>query len=215
MKKFNVILFDIDGTIADTDALLIKAMYKLYDLYRDGNRSPYAKVITFSGPPIEETLQFEFAYMDVNFMFEEFKKYFEVLYETDLKDFPNCRKMTESLIKKGYKLGIITNKKHNSAIYCLKAMGYDKYYDVIVGFDDVEKPKPNGEPIKKAMLFFGETNTSKVLYVGDNASDYVCAKDAGVKSMIVTWGPREFPKNLKPDYFLNDFAELEEMIEHE
>ena len=65
------------------------------------------------------------------------------------------------------------------------------------------------------MLFFGENDPSRVFYVGDNASDYVCAKDAGVKSMIVTWGPREFPKDLQPDYFLDDFDKLEEMIEHE
>ena len=97
MKKYNVILFDIDGTIADTDALLIKAMNKLYDLYRDGHRSPYEKVITFSGPPIEITLAEEFPNMDVDFMFKEFKKYFESLYKTEPMEYPNCRQVIESL----------------------------------------------------------------------------------------------------------------------
>ena len=73
-KKYDVILFDMDGTVADTDPMIKTAMYVLYDKYRHGVRTPDEQIIYFSGPPIRETLKKEFPDLDQNFIYDEFHR---------------------------------------------------------------------------------------------------------------------------------------------
>ena len=214
MKRYNLILFDIDGTLADTDQLIIDAMNELYDLYRDGNRTPVERVVYFSGPPIEETLLHEFPNMDQKLMHDEFQRAFQGRYETGLKDYPYGKQAVIELKNKGYKVGILTNKNHKSTEYCLKCLGYENLFDIIIGINDADRPKPYPDGLLKAIKIMGESNKT-TLYIGDNSSDDACAKAADVDSMIVTWGPRKLPKELKPTYFLDSYKDLLEVIEHE
>ena len=215
MKRYNLILFDLDGTTLNTDEMLIEAMYKLYDLYREGKRSPYEKVIYFSGPPIEDTLKNEFPHMDQKFMQKEFSRIFGDLYETRMKEYPYCRETLIKLKEKGYKIGVVTNKNKEGTDKSLRIIGYDKLFDVIITMSDVIHPKPHQEGILKAMDEMKEKDNRKVLYVGDNALDDECAKNAHVDSLIVSWGPRALPKDLKPTYFLDSYQNFLEVIEHE
>ena len=59
-NKYQILLFDMDGTVCDSDQMIIDSMNVLYDKYRDGHRRPVEEVIYFSGPPIRETLKKEF-----------------------------------------------------------------------------------------------------------------------------------------------------------
>ena len=215
MKRYNLILFDLDGTTLDTDEMLVEALYKLYDLYRDGKRSPYEKVIYFSGPPMEDTLKNEFPLMDQEFMQKEFSRIFNGFYETKMKEYPYCRETLIKLKEKRYKIGVVTNKNKEGTDKSLKVIGYDKLFDVIVSMSDVIHPKPHPEGILKAMEEMNEKENKKVLYVGDNALDDMCAKKAHVDSMIVSWGPRKLPQDLKPTYFLDSYQNFLEVIEHE
>ena len=70
-NKYDLILFDLDGTVADTDEVIVQSLFKMYDLYRNGNRSPREKVVYFSGPPMRETLKAEFPGGDNDFLFSE------------------------------------------------------------------------------------------------------------------------------------------------
>ena len=62
-KKYEVVLFDLDGTVLDSDPMILKTMNILYDKYRDGVRTPKEKVYYFSGPPIRDTLRNEFPHL--------------------------------------------------------------------------------------------------------------------------------------------------------
>lgn len=67
-KKYEAIIFDVDGTIIDSDMMLVNSFNVLYDLYRDGKKTPQEEIYYFSGPPIRETLKKEFPHMDLDFM---------------------------------------------------------------------------------------------------------------------------------------------------
>ena len=210
-KKYDVILFDMDGTVADTDQMIIEAMHILYDKYRDGKRTPDEEIIYFSGPPIRETLKKEFPDLDQKFIFDEFHKESFKLYATHTFRYPDSKEVLIELKDKGYKLGVVTNKLHHLTEYCLKCIGLENIFEVIVGFDDVSKPKPHGEGILKAIKYFN-SDIEHTIYIGDNKTDLDSANSAGVDCALVSWGPRKLPSDLKPTFKISSYLDLKEKI---
>ena len=215
MLKYKVLLFDLDGTVADTDQMIVETMNILYDLYRDGKRTPVEEIYYFSGPPIYDTLNKEFPDQDMEFMHTEFRRVSVELYPKTVKPYPNCKEVLISLKKKGYKLGLVTNKIHSSTLLCLKLIDLEGIFDSLVCYDDVKNPKPHGESILKAMKELGETDLKNVLYIGDNKLDLITANNAGVDGALVTWGPRKLDPSLKPKMFISSYEDLERKLEDE
>ena len=210
-KKYDIILFDMDGTLADSDPMLVETMNVLYDKYKNGNRPPKEKILYFSGPPIRETLKKEFPDMDLDFIYEEFHRESRIRYDTLIFNYPHTREVLETLKSKGFKLGVVTNKQHPLTVVALKVLKLDDLIDYIVGANDVSSPKPNPEGILKAIEYF-HGDKKHTLYVGDNKSDWDTANNAGVDCCLVNWGPRKLPSEVVPTFKINDYLDLEEHL---
>lgn len=210
--KYDLVLFDLDGTLADTDKLIIETMYYLYDKYRDGIRTPLEQIYYFSGPPIKETLEKEFPNMDSDKLTQEFADISLPFYEKYVTLFPHALETLNYLKNQGIKLGIVTSKSHNNTLHCLKVLNLLDLIPNFVAADDVKNIKPDPEGIFFLMNYFSIKNKEKVLYIGDNKSDYLAAKNAGIDVALVTWGPRKIDYSLNPNYWLNDFIDLEDIV---
>lgn len=208
MNKYQIILFDLDGTVADTDEMIVQTMNILYDKYRGGVRTPVEEIYYFSGPPIYDTLNKEFPGCDMEFMHAEFRRVSTELYPSTVKTYPGCKETLIKLKELGYKLGLVTNKIHSSTLFCLKLIGLEGVFDSLVCYDDVKNPKPEAEPILKSMSQLEAFDLSKVLYVGDNKLDLLTADNAGVDCALVTWSPRKIDPSLKPVMFISSYEEL-------
>lgn len=211
-KKYNVILFDMDGTIADTDPLIVETFYRLYDKYRNGVRKDKESIYYFSGPPIKKTLKEEFPELDQKLLLDEFHEISYSLYKTHIFIFSYCKETLIELKKEGFKLGIVTNKMHDLTLYALECIGLDNIFDVIVGSDDVNIGKPNPEGVMSALDELEETDLNKVIYIGDNKSDFDTAVNAGIHSALVKWGPRKLPDDLNPDFTFDSYLKLKEHL---
>lgn len=207
-KRFDVILFDMDGTIADTDEMIRESFYYLYDKYLDGRRRTKEEIYYFSGPPIKDTLKKEFPLLDTEFMYQEYLKASQKFYDTTIYPMEGCLEVLLKLKEAGIKLGIVTNKMRKPALRTLDIIGFNNIFDYIVGLDDVKEGKPSSEGILKALKYYQMNDLNKVLYVGDNEIDDKTAKNAGVKSAIIYFGNREISKDLKPDIKLYSFNDL-------
>lgn len=212
MRKYKLVLFDMDGTIADTDEVILRSMNELYDLYRDGKRTPEEEVYYFSGPPIADTLKKEFPDVDPKLIFNEFLRVSKYYYHRCLHEYPNCRETLLYLKEKGIKLGVVTNKATPYAYKCLELIRLDDVFDYVIGYDDVVKKKPDGEGILKSIDHFGISDKKDVLYVGDNVIDLDTANNAGVDCCLVMWGPRVLPKDINPKYRIYKYEELKEVV---
>lgn len=212
MMKYDLILLDLDGTIADTDEMLVQTFYEMYDLYRGGKRSSREKIAYFSGPPIRGTLKQEFPDQDNDFMFNEFVRISWDYYPKVVKPFPHALEVFTKIRGTGVKLGLVTGKHRLQTILCLDVIGFTPIIDFVVACDDIKNPKPNPEGINTAVEHFGIKDKKKVLYIGDNLADYQAARNAKVDVAMVKWGPREIKEPIEPDYWINDFNELEDMI---
>ena len=211
MTQYKVLLFDMDGTIAETDQMIIHSMLDLYDLYnKEGKKTP-EEIIYFSGPPIAETLKREFPNMDNDFMVQQFLDISTKYYDLYTEVFPHEIRVLKALKKAGYKMAVVTNKGHQKAEYVLKLLKLEKYFDFVIGNGDIKTLKPSPEGINEAMRRFN-VKKEETLYLGDNDIDYITATNAGVDSLICAWGPRELTVLDKCKYQANSYLDIERIL---
>src|SRR5438128_6811110 len=103
----------------------------------------------------------------------------------------------------GKTLGLVTSKLRSGAERGLRVAGLEDSFDVVVGSDEVEHPKPHPEPVLTALERLGAPAAGAV-FIGDSRHDLECGRAAGVKTAAVLWGPfdRSELEDLAPDYWL-------------
>lgn len=210
--KYEIILFDMDGTLADTDGIILETYHELFKLYNKDKNISDETILTFSGPPLSKTLKEQFPHLEYDFIYKEYIRISTPKYYQILKGYEGEKDTLKYLKDNGVKLGIVTNKRHNLSEECIKILNLDGIFDVVIGSDDVLFPKPNKEGILKACDYFNYHNIDKILYVGDNDIDFETASNAHIKCALVTWGPRKINKTLKVDHFIDKFEKLKEII---
>ena len=213
--KFDIILFDMDGTIADTDRMIVETYNKLYELYRDNIKTPIEEIYYFSGPPLRETLKKEFPHMDVEFIYKEYKRVSYTFYDDTITPMEGSLEVLLKLKEMGIKLGIVTNKARIPALRTLEIIKFIGIFDTLVALDDVKVGKPSNEGINKALSNYLNVDKDRVLYVGDNVIDDISAKNAGIKSAIIYFGKRKMPEDLKPDIKLYSYLDLLKEVSYE
>ena len=211
MPKYKAILLDMDGTIAYTDEMIVQTFYKLYEMYNPSARKSREEIFYFSGPPLSITLPREFPNQDYQFMYDEFIRISTPYYDKYVVAFEDEVRVLNRLKEAGYKLGVVTNKGHKMAQYVLDLLKINDLIDVLVGGGDTKESKPHPEGIYKAMETLGASK-NETLYVGDNDIDYVSASNAGVDSMICTWGPRTLTVLDKCTYKVASYKEIERIL---
>ena len=191
MNNYKVLLFDLDGTLCDTDEMIVQTMFAIYKEYKPVKERTREELYYFSGPPIKETLAREFPNQDKEHMYEVFKNVSKGFYPKTVKAYKDEVETLTRLKEKGYRLGVVTNKGLPLTIYSLELCHIKDLFDVVISADDVKIPKPDPTGIYKALEKLGISNKEEVLYIGDNDIDYITATNAGVDALLVTWGPRE------------------------
>ena len=212
MHKYQLLLFDLDGTLCDTDEMIVQTMNDIYQRYTPKVVRSREELYYFSGPPIKETLKNEFPNYDASLMYEEFKKTSEKYYAPFVKAYPNEIEVLTALKEKGYRLGVVTNKGRPLTIYSLEICHILPLFDVIVSADDVVNPKPDASGVYQAMSALNIKNKQDVLYIGDNDIDYYTAENSGIDALLVAWGPREIKCINKAKYVAKSYLEMGEVL---
>jgi pyrophosphatase PpaX len=206
-NKITTILFDLDGTLIDTNELIISSFLHTLEQYYP---SQYKRedVLPFLGPTLKET----FEKMDetkVDDMIATYRKYNLEQHDSIVTDFPTVLETIQTLKEKGYKIGIVTTKIMDVVQKGLKVTKLDPYFDVIVALDHVEKAKPDPEPIFNALAQL-ESTPEETIMVGDNYHDILAGKNAGTKTAGVAWSikGREYLEQYNPDYIFDEMSDL-------
>ncbi len=208
MHKYKVLLFDLDGTLCDTDEMLIQSFFALYKKYRPAKIRTREELIYFSGPPIKKTLVDEFPDYSFEEIYKAFQETSRELYLPYVKAFENEIETLKKLKEAGYLLGVVTNKGAPLTKYSLEVAHIDGLFDVVISADDVNAPKPSPLGINKALERLAIADKDKVLYIGDNDIDYETACNAGTDAMLVTWGPREIKSIKAAKFAVSSYNEL-------
>ena len=208
MNKYKVLLFDLDGTLCDTDEMIVQTMQAIYKEFKPVKERSREELYYFSGPPIRDTLANEFPDQDPDYMYDVFKKVSKGFYKDYVYPYKDEIEILTALKNKGYRLGVVTNKGLPLTIYSLEICHIDSLFDVIISADDVKIPKPDPTGINKALEKLGIKNKEEVLYIGDNDIDYITASNAGVDTLLVTWGPRTINVLDKAKYLAKSYNDI-------
>ena len=208
MNKYKVLLFDLDGTLCDTDEMIVQTMQAIYKEFKPVKERSREELYYFTGPPIRDTLGNEFPDQDPDYMYDVFKKVSKGFYKDYVYPYKDEIEILTALKEKGYRLGVVTNKGLPLTIYSLEICHIDSLFDVIISADDVAIPKPDPTGINKALEKLGIKNKEGVLYIGDNDIDYITASNAGVDTLLVTWGPRTINVLDKAKYLAKSYNDI-------
>jgi pyrophosphatase PpaX len=211
-NQINTVLFDLDGTLIDTNELIISSFLHTLEHYYP-NQYKREDVLPFLGPTLKETFE-SMENANVDEMIKTYRKYNITHHDSFVTEFPTVIETVKTLKEKGYKVGIVTTKISDVVMKGLKLTKLDSYFDVIVALDHVEKPKPDPEPIFKALEQL-DSKPEETIMVGDNHHDILAGKNAGTTTAGVAWSikGREHLEQYKPDYILEEMADLLKILE--
>ena len=209
---YDLILFDLDGTLLDSDQMIIETFKELYPLYRPGYHPSVEHILSFSGPQITETLKKEFPDGDQELLLKEFRERSTKNYVKYSKLYPGVKEMIVELNRRQIPFGVVTNKHRYATDYTYELFGITGLIPFTVCADEVEHLKPAGDGIHQCMKHFGVKDPQKVLYVGDGQIDFLTAKNAGVKFAYVDWSTRHLEKDAKIDLHIKNYQQFLEEI---
>lgn len=121
--------------------------------------------------------------------------------------------LLKKIRESGHSCSLCTGKGRSRTLELVKHLHIESYFSIIVCSDQVTYPKPNPESLFLIMkkLNYSHKNT---IMVGDGVNDIVCAKNAGIESIAVTWGDALKEDLLKagPNIIVDTVAQLEKSI---
>ena len=204
--SINTVLFDLDGTILDTNDLITHSFKYTFETY--GLTFSNEEILQFNGPPLIETFTNINPEMAAE-MVETYREHNMKHHDEYVKLFPHVIETLEQLKEHNKKLAIVTAKMRSGALYGIELTGLKPYFDSIVTVCDVSNSKPHPEPVLKAMKDL-DGKPESTLMVGDNYHDIEAGKNAGVRTAGVAWSikGKEYLEGLEPTYMLEDMKDV-------
>jgi len=209
--SINTILFDLDGTIADTLPLIKETYVKVFeDMHIPWGDDDVMKMI---GLPLREIGGIMAGIGKEDEFFHNYQRQYRKLHHNYIGVFSGIEKMLSILQEKSFSLGIVTSKSKIGADLTLSSVNLGNYFPLVVTVDDTKKHKPNPDPVLLALEKLNRT-PEEAIYVGDSPFDIMAGNRAGVITIAVTWGMatvNELQKH-NPNFCVDSREELLDVI---
>ena len=213
------VIFDLDGTLADTSGDLISAANHCFELMGYGALLDKAKDAPIALRGGRAMLRCGLARQD-SLDEDLVDQYYPVLlstYKCALSNntylFPNVREVVQKLGESGYLLGICTNKPFGLAEQLMHEIEFRAPFLSLIGADSLSVRKPDPRPFVEAVRLAGGSVERSCL-VGDSITDHNTARAAGVPSILVDFGLADQDLAvLKPDVLINSFVHVPQALE--
>ena len=205
--KYTNIVFDIDGTLIDTEDIILNSLQKvLKDLHnRNEKKENLRFALGITGPKALEVLRVS----DNGKTLQTWNEYMQNS-SIAIKLFAGIEEVLKKLKSINIKLGIITSRTKYEYEEQFVPLGISDYFETIICSEDTIKHKPDGEPMRKYLEISGAVYT-KTLYVGDSTYDMQCALAEKTDCALALWGCSN-PKGIKSTYTLNSPEDIFDII---
>lgn len=183
--RYPVVLFDLDGTVIDSGAIILASMRHAAETVVGGTYTDEQLMAAVGGPGLEAQM----VALDPNRVDELVRVYRE--HNEPLHDTLQCCVGMEDVLgilkERGHRLGIVTAKRRLTADLAFARLPIEHLFETVVGGDETERHKPDPEPLQLALERLG-ARAEDAAYVGDSPFDMQAAKAAGLYAIGVSWG---------------------------
>lgn len=210
---YPVILFDLDGTLLNTNELIIASFLHTLEVHCPGKYTR-EDVMKIMGQPLIDQMNLIDS-EQAESMVETYSVHNEAHHDQYVEIFPNVREVLLNLQKMGAKLLIVSNKRRKVVEMGLKLFQLDSLMTEIVCIGDAPRPKPEPDLLLYA-LDLVKAKPEEAIMVGDSKYDLIAAKRAKMDSVGVNWSYHadDLP-NYEPTYLISDMRELISIVRGE
>jgi phosphoglycolate phosphatase len=221
MRKPEMILIDVDGTLVDSVPDLA---YCVDEMMRQLGRAPHgaARVRDWVGNGVERLVRRALVgALEGEPEERDFQRAFPVFLELYAHNtsqrsvlYPGVREGIGMLRDAGYKLGFVTNKAAQFTIPLLQDLGLYDSFAIVISGDTLPKKKPDPAPLLHAAAFFG-CQPENALMVGDSVSDVQAARAAGFQIVCMSYGYNHGVdiRDARPDAVIDSLVEIFPLLE--
>lgn len=186
-----VVLFDLDGTLADTAPDLAAALNRTLGLH-SRPPLPYSRIRPEVSHGAAALIQLGFGLTPEEEEFESLRQDLLRFYRTNIHRkttlFPGMEKVLKQLETHNIRWGVVTNKPSSLTNPLMESMGLTGRAACIVSGDTTSNKKPHAEPILHACKLAGGHHPDECLYVGDARRDIESGRNAGAATLIALFG---------------------------
>ena len=216
--KYKHIIFDFDGTIADTSRIIFATMQAT--MREKGlhvaNPESIKRVI---GLPLKDCFTHIYPGMSEMEALECASTYCDIFdaNKSSLTPtlFPHVAETLSMLNQQGVTMSVASSRGHSSLVELLEILKIKQHFATVVGVDNVDNAKPDPEAVLYILKVM-QIDASDALMVGDMPVDIAMGQNAAVKTCAVTYGnsPKEELEKSHPDYIIDDFGQLLQFTVH-
>lgn len=211
MKKNYAVLFDLDGTLLNTDHIIFESYKHTFATLRPEYILTETEMLSFLGPSIRDNMSRFFQGNELDEAIEIYRIYCDTNHDDLVYAYDTVKDTLKQLHDSGYPIGVVTTKSVEPAKSALDYNGLLQYVDTVIGYESVPTTKPNPEGINKALDVL---ECDKGVMVGDNDVDVMAGKSAGIDTISVKWSLKGYKhlELLEPDKLIDEMVEVIEFV---
>lgn len=182
------LLFDLDGTLLDTYQIILASMRHTINGYAGKSYGDdelmsfvgtplYDQMLHFGGGGAERAAELTAVYREHN----------DSIHDEGVCLFDGMAQVLETLARRGYRMGVVTSKRHHMACRGLEVCGIDQHFELVIGSDDWSEHKPQPGPVLRGAELMS-VPAPECYYVGDSPFDIQAGSAAGCETIAVSWG---------------------------
>jgi phosphoglycolate phosphatase len=223
LKKPEMVLIDVDGTLVDSVpdlAYCVDEMMKALDLPVHGE----ARVRNWVGNGVERLVRRALVGQlegepDEALYQRAYPIFLELYAENTSKRstlYPGVAEGVAWLKAQGYRLGCVTNKAAQFTLPLLRDLGVHDHFEIIISGDTLPQKKPDPAPLLHAARFFG-VEPEQALMIGDSVSDVKAARAAGFQIVCMSYGYNHGAdiRDFHPDAVIDSMVEIRELLQEQ
>lgn len=214
--KYRNIIFDFDGTLADTAELTVETMHRTNRAMNLPDKSD-AKCRAMIGYRLEEIPSI--LWPEMPDLSERYAATFREIYKSAKEDFkvrtyPGMSDTLTRLKLNGIRMAVASSRSKVSLLDLCNELRIADYFQMIVGGGDVKIGKPAPDPVN-LVLATQVWDKDETLVVGDMSVDILMGKAAGAATCGVTYGNSsvEDLRDAEADYIISDFSQLQDLLD--
>ena len=212
------VIFDLDGTLVDTPKVIVATALEALRGRPWAMPEPQAIRATIGLPltvAFSGLLGLPETSPEVVEVVEEYRRLWRanvIPRSADLL-FPGVAEGIQLLRDLGLRLAVATSKVRSGAVAQLEAAGIAKHFEVVAGYDSVERPKPDPQMALHVLRGLGVAREASVV-VGDTTHDLLMAHGAGLRTVAVTYGAHDQAtlRTESPEWVAADFPEVVRLL---